>query len=208
MDRWWPSSKTCSACSWQNPRLTLVDRTFHCDACGLRIDRDTNAAHNIAAHAVLSGTQPAGTVAPGSGETQNARGASVRLPGPRAGKQDAKKRGRRQAHQPGATSVEQSTDVPQPTPRTGKAVLNDQATALGTRGSQAQASWTDIPDARASRGAAGQDEAAESGADDRDRSVHEAPCVSHSCRVGLGRIAGRKAACRAVPSGRKRLRRR
>ncbi|MEV6750104.1 zinc ribbon domain-containing protein [Streptomyces sp. NPDC051080] len=81
-----------SACSWQNPRLTLADRTFHCDACGLRIDRDTNAARNIAAHAVLDGTQPAGTVAPGSGETQNARGASVRLPVPRAGKQDALKR--------------------------------------------------------------------------------------------------------------------
>ncbi|WSD71711.1 transposase [Streptomyces sp. NBC_01591] len=92
LDRWWPSSKTCSACSWQNPRLTLADRTFHCDACGLRIDRDTNAARNIAANAVLSGTQPAGTVAPGSGETQNARGASVSLPSPRDGKQDAKKR--------------------------------------------------------------------------------------------------------------------
>lgn len=92
LDRWWPSSKTCSACSWQNPRLTLADRTFHCDNCGLRIDRDTNAARNIAAHAVLDGTQPASKVAPGSGETQNARGASVRLPDPRAGKQDAKKR--------------------------------------------------------------------------------------------------------------------
>ncbi|MFE7399007.1 zinc ribbon domain-containing protein [Streptomyces sp. NPDC057557] len=52
-------SKTCSACGWQNPRLPLADRTFHCDECGLRIDRDTNAARNIAAHAAVSGTQPA-----------------------------------------------------------------------------------------------------------------------------------------------------
>jgi putative transposase len=92
LDRWWPSSKTCSACGWQNPRLALADREFHCTDCGLRIDRDLNASRNIAAHAVLAGTQPAPQVAPGKGETQNARGASVRLPGPRAEKQDAMKR--------------------------------------------------------------------------------------------------------------------
>lgn len=92
LDRWWPSSKTCSACSWQNPRLALADRTFHCDSCGLRIDRDTNAARNIAAHAVLDATHPAAQVVPGRGETENARGAPIRLPDPRAGEQAAKKR--------------------------------------------------------------------------------------------------------------------
>ncbi|WP_331740387.1 transposase (plasmid) [Streptomyces cyaneofuscatus] len=50
-DRYFPSSKTCSACGWQNPRLTLTDRTFICEPCGLTIDRDLNAARNIAAHA-------------------------------------------------------------------------------------------------------------------------------------------------------------
>ncbi len=92
LDRWWPSSKTCSACGWQNPRLALADRTFHCTECGLRIDRDVNAAHNIAAHAALPSTETEAQVAPGRGETLNARGASVRLPGPRAEKQEAMKR--------------------------------------------------------------------------------------------------------------------
>ncbi|MET9175872.1 RNA-guided endonuclease TnpB family protein [Streptomyces misionensis] len=88
LDRWFPSSKTCSACGWQNSHLTLADRTFHCTNCTLTIDRDLNAARNIAAHAVPV-DRP---VAPGRGETQNARGAPVRPPGPRAGRQEAKKR--------------------------------------------------------------------------------------------------------------------
>ncbi|WP_240797444.1 transposase [Streptomyces sp. F001] len=68
LDRWWPSSKTRSACGWQNPRLRLADRTFHCTNCALRIDRDLNAARNIARHAVPV-DRP---VAPGRGEIQNA----------------------------------------------------------------------------------------------------------------------------------------
>ncbi|MDW8478403.1 RNA-guided endonuclease TnpB family protein [Streptomyces scabiei] len=88
LDRWWPSSKTCSACGWQNPRLTLADRTFQCANCTLTIDRDLNAARNIAAHAVPN-DQP---VAPGRGETQNARGAPVRPSSPRAGRLEAMKR--------------------------------------------------------------------------------------------------------------------
>jgi putative transposase len=47
-DRWYPSSKTCSACGGRKPRLTLADRTFECDNCGTRIDRDLNAAINLA----------------------------------------------------------------------------------------------------------------------------------------------------------------
>lgn len=67
LDRWFPSSKTCSTCGWQNPRLTLADRTFNCPDCGLTIDRDLNAARNIARHAVPADVPP---VAPGRGETQ------------------------------------------------------------------------------------------------------------------------------------------
>ncbi|MEU9983729.1 RNA-guided endonuclease TnpB family protein [Streptomyces sp. NPDC050856] len=89
LDRWFPSSKTCSACGWQNPRLTLADRTFHCPDCGLTIDRDLNAARNIAQHAVQADAPP---VAPGKGETQNARRAPARPPSPRAGRQEAMKR--------------------------------------------------------------------------------------------------------------------
>ncbi|MCX4524028.1 IS607 family element RNA-guided endonuclease TnpB [Streptomyces anulatus] len=89
-DRYYPSSKTCSACGWQNPRLTLADRTFTCGQCGLTIDRDLNAARNIAAHAVP--TPLHSTVAPGTEETQNARRAATRPTTPRGGRQAAKKR--------------------------------------------------------------------------------------------------------------------
>ncbi len=47
-DRWFPSSKTCSACGSVTAQLTLADRVFVCDACGLTIDRDLNAAVNLA----------------------------------------------------------------------------------------------------------------------------------------------------------------
>jgi len=47
-DRWYPSSKTCSECGATNQLLTLSDRTFVCPACGCIIDRDYNAALNLA----------------------------------------------------------------------------------------------------------------------------------------------------------------
>jgi putative transposase len=48
-DRWFASSKTCSACGAVRPKLTLAERTYRCDACGLVCDRDVNAAANLAA---------------------------------------------------------------------------------------------------------------------------------------------------------------
>ncbi|MED5813674.1 IS607 family element RNA-guided endonuclease TnpB [Mycolicibacterium sp. 050232] len=47
-DRFYPSSKTCSGCGRRKPNLTLADRVFECDGCGVRIDRDLNAAINLA----------------------------------------------------------------------------------------------------------------------------------------------------------------
>jgi putative transposase len=49
VSRWEPSSKTCSGCGWLHPDLTLADRVFICRECGLTIDRDLNAAQNLAA---------------------------------------------------------------------------------------------------------------------------------------------------------------
>ena len=46
-DRWEPSSKRCSSCGWVDEDLTLADRTFHCEQCGLVRDRDLNAAINL-----------------------------------------------------------------------------------------------------------------------------------------------------------------
>jgi putative transposase len=70
-DRWFPSSKTCSACGVAKAKLTLADRMFRCDACGLVINRDVNAARNIAKAAIISSSE----VASGNGETLNGRGA-------------------------------------------------------------------------------------------------------------------------------------
>ncbi|MFC9474038.1 IS607 family element RNA-guided endonuclease TnpB [Nocardia sp. NPDC056952] len=47
-DRWFPSSKTCSGCGGRKPNLTLADRVYRCEFCGLSIDRDRNAAINLA----------------------------------------------------------------------------------------------------------------------------------------------------------------
>jgi putative transposase len=61
-DRWYPSSKTCSRCGAVKAKLPLHIRTYECDACHLVIDRDDNAALNLAAHAaaVVTGTGVAG----------------------------------------------------------------------------------------------------------------------------------------------------
>jgi IS605 OrfB family transposase len=47
-DRWYPSSKTCSACGAVNSGLTLADRMWLCQ-CGVEHDRDHNAARNLLA---------------------------------------------------------------------------------------------------------------------------------------------------------------
>jgi putative transposase len=67
--RWYPSSKTCSACGAVKAKLTLAERIFACESCGHVEDRDVNAARNLLS---LAGSGP---------ERLTARGAAVR-PGP------------------------------------------------------------------------------------------------------------------------------
>jgi putative transposase len=67
-DRWFPSSRTCSACGTVKAKLPLAERTFRCGHCGLVTDRDVNAARNLL-HLAVSGTESGnaceGTVRPG-----------------------------------------------------------------------------------------------------------------------------------------------
>jgi putative transposase len=63
IDRFYPSSKTCSACGWINRAMTLATRDWACKECGAKHDRDENAARNILA----------------VGQTVTARGGGVRL---------------------------------------------------------------------------------------------------------------------------------
>ena len=64
IDRWYPSSKTCSECGAVKAKLSLSERVYRCDGCGLAIDRDLNAAINIK----VAGSAP---------ETLNARGGDI-----------------------------------------------------------------------------------------------------------------------------------
>lgn len=65
IDRWYPSSKTCSKCGRVKAKLSLSERTYRCDGCGLVMDRDLNAAVNIK----VAGSAP---------ETVNAHGETVK----------------------------------------------------------------------------------------------------------------------------------
>lgn len=90
-DRWYPSSKTCSGCGAVKAKLALSERDYHCEACGLVMGRDLNAAANLAALAAEFDTAGSGSVA--------ARGADRKT---RPGGQVAVKR------EPGTASADQT----------------------------------------------------------------------------------------------------
>ena len=52
VDRFYPSSKTCSCCGLKKTSLSLSQRLFNCDYCGFECDRDLNAAYNLKQEAV------------------------------------------------------------------------------------------------------------------------------------------------------------
>ena len=62
--RFYPSTKTCSACGHTKAEISLGERVFRCEGGGAEIDRDLNAARNLAS--LVAGSSP---------ETQNACGA-------------------------------------------------------------------------------------------------------------------------------------
>ena len=65
-DRWFPSSKLCTGCGVVKTKLHLAERTYHCDSCGLSIDRDLNAAVNLARHAQQATDPSTGVVTGGA----------------------------------------------------------------------------------------------------------------------------------------------
>lgn len=67
VDRFYPSSKTCSSCGSVKAKLTLAERAYECQECGLSIDRDLNAALNLRAYGLAQ-------VAARCAETQNGGG--------------------------------------------------------------------------------------------------------------------------------------
>ncbi len=65
VSRTFPSSKMCSRCGHRKNELSLSERVYHCEQCGIVIDRDLNAALNLVAVSLP--------------ETENACGEEVRL---------------------------------------------------------------------------------------------------------------------------------
>ena len=65
-DRWFPSSKLCSGCGVVKTKLHLSERTYECDRCGLTIDRDLNAAVNLARYAQRETDPSTGVVTGGA----------------------------------------------------------------------------------------------------------------------------------------------
>jgi putative transposase len=87
-DHWLPSTKTCSRCGLVKQRMGLGERVFSCDGCGLTMDRDRNAAANLAAwaerqHAQVPARQAGGRVikAPGGEGAGHRRGDGATGPG-------------------------------------------------------------------------------------------------------------------------------
>jgi putative transposase len=95
-DRWFASTKTCSGCGTVKAKLALSERTYACTACGLVLDRDANAALNLAEYGrqQIAGSGP---------EISNGRGADRKTA---SGPQVAEKR------QPGTARAGQAGTVP------------------------------------------------------------------------------------------------
>ena len=68
VDRWMPSSKTCSDCGTVIDRLPLSKREWVCPACGVVHDRDENAARNLELAVGAASPEPSG------GDRQDTRG--------------------------------------------------------------------------------------------------------------------------------------
>jgi putative transposase len=85
IDRWCPSSKTCSACRHLLAELSLNTRHWTCPSCGTRHDRDINAAKNIraaglAVSACGADVRPQGTPLRQSAVKQEPPGVSPGIP--------------------------------------------------------------------------------------------------------------------------------
>lgn len=77
-DRWFPSSKTCSACGSVQQDMPLSVRQWICPGCGACHDRDLNAARNLATYAVSSTVSACGEEGAGSGLATGVKPASMK----------------------------------------------------------------------------------------------------------------------------------
>ena len=90
INRFYPSSKTCSGCGHLLKELSLRTRTWQCPSCGTRHDRDINAAKNILAAGLAVTACGADVRHPGSSWVRSAvkqepRRATAGIPVPQGG---------------------------------------------------------------------------------------------------------------------------
>jgi putative transposase len=78
IDRWYPSSKTCSACGHVLAQLSLSARQWTCPSCRTRHDRDLNAAKNILAAGRAVARESPGDAC--GGDIRHSGSSRVRLP--------------------------------------------------------------------------------------------------------------------------------
>lgn len=77
-DRWFPSSKTCSACGSVQKDMPLSLRQWICPDCNTSHNRDLNAARNLAIYAVSSTVSAWGEEGPGSSRKTGVKPASLK----------------------------------------------------------------------------------------------------------------------------------
>jgi putative transposase len=77
-DRWFPSSKTCSACGSVQKEMPLSVRPWICPDCGASHDRDLNAARNLATYAASSAVSACGEEGAGSDRKSGTKPASAK----------------------------------------------------------------------------------------------------------------------------------
>jgi putative transposase len=114
--RFFPSSKRCSGCGVVRAELRVEERVFRCTACGLRLDRDLNAARNLVWWASV-----AKDVAGSAPETENARRGATAIRPP-AGEGSAEAR-TGVVSEPTALSGGRSVAEVHPAPRMRTAIL-------------------------------------------------------------------------------------
>lgn len=88
VNRFFPSSKTCSCCMHVQSSMPLNIRSWRCDKCGTLHDRDINAAQNIRLEAArmiaagIAGTASLGTVSQGRGRKSSVLARAVEAGSP------------------------------------------------------------------------------------------------------------------------------
>jgi putative transposase len=108
VDRFYPSSKMCSGCGMVKAKLALSERVFVCHGCGHVVDRDVNAAINIAREAtrLLERQDDQEDVAGLRPETRNAESRPRKTdPSPGLGGQRSFEAGTKQSRQQELTGV-------------------------------------------------------------------------------------------------------